>query len=254
MLAMHVSTAVPNCLCKKTMPWTVSADTKGCKFPRWDQNTLAMGIQTEKPSCAASTDLQRLLHELGSPEPASPHPAPARGPAAAPPPAGLLRAPRNAGSTSSFASRCKGPGKWGVREIFKGSGRWRARAGGASCPTRAAWWGVQPWHRCHAVLPAPRPGRHLLFICLHPKSKRDREGWDAAGWSPCRRISGTIHASAPSQAPTTPTAAGGDSRENTNKTKRLKYFAFPLRISHACLVSGHPKKPKPHPKPFRSSR
>lgn len=75
------------------MPWTVSADTKGCKFPRWDQNTLAMGIQTEKPSFAASTDLQGLLHELGSPEPragvSSSLPSP--GPAAAPPPAGQMR-------------------------------------------------------------------------------------------------------------------------------------------------------------------
>lgn len=48
------------------MPWMVSADTKGFGFTRWDQNTLAMGIQTEKPCSTASTDLQGLLHELGS--------------------------------------------------------------------------------------------------------------------------------------------------------------------------------------------
>lgn len=49
------------------MPWTVSADTKGFKFTRWDQNTLEMGINTEKPCFTASTDLQGLPRELRVP-------------------------------------------------------------------------------------------------------------------------------------------------------------------------------------------
>lgn len=118
---------------------------------------------------------------------------------------------------------------------------------------------LQGWTRCCAVLPAPRSGQGLLFICLHPKSKRDREWWDGAEWFPCRRH-GAVGAlghhpcKCPHPGTNKPNGSRRDGRENTNKTKISKYLAFPRRISHACLVSGHPKKPTSHPQPFSFPR
>lgn len=176
LLCMHQQ--LPQLPLPETVPWTVSAGTKGCRFPPpRDQNTSARRMQTQRASCSASSDLQGLQRPPGSPKPASPHTsAPQSWLLPHQPPPGSRRCELSLILCSCTATCCKGPSSWVAREVFKGFRRWRVRVGAPlSCLVGHA---VLAPTLCH--LPSPSPWQAFAF---HLSPSEGQTGQGRLGWS-----------------------------------------------------------------------